>query len=93
MALEKINIFFYIGLLISFIIFLLPGEYKIAVYTPNYLGWFMLSLAGLSLLTYFWLLMVDFKKKNFKRLLRRTLFLITIIGISVAYWFYKASTL
>ncbi|EDP96260.1 hypothetical protein U8527_09120 [Kordia algicida OT-1] len=89
MTLEKINTFFYVGLLTSFLIFLLPGEYKIAIYTPNYLGWFMLFLTGLSILIYFWLLIVDYKKKNFKHLIRRTLFLVAIIGISVAYWFYK----
>jgi len=93
MVLKKINIFFYLGLFTSFILFLLPSEYKTAVYTPNYLGWFMLLLTALSFLTYFWLLIIDYKKKNIKRLVRRTLFLVTILIASVAYWFYKSYTL
>ena len=93
MTLRKINTFFYFGLILFFLIFLLPGTYKMGVYTPNYLGWFMILLAGLSLLTYFFLLVVDFKKKNFKRLGIRTLFLLTIIAATVAYKFYRLYTL
>ncbi|AXG72266.1 hypothetical protein KORDIASMS9_04535 [Kordia sp. SMS9] len=93
MTLERINNLFYIGLLVSFLIFLLPSEYKMAVYTPNLLGWSMLVLSLISFSIYFWLLIIDFKKKNYKRLQKRTLFLVIIIGVSVAYWFYQAYSL
>jgi hypothetical protein len=93
MVLKKINTFFYLGLFTSVIIFLLPSDYKTAVYTPDYLGWFMLLLAALSFLTYLWLLIIDYKKKNFKQLIRRTLFLVAILIASITYWFYKAYTL
>ena len=93
MTLERINNIFYLGLFTSFILFLLPNDYKMAVYTPNLLGWLMFILLCISILIYFWLLIVDYKKKNYKRLQKRTLFLLTIFGIAVAYWFYQAYSL
>lgn len=97
MALKNINTLFYLGLLMSFILFLLPSEYKIIVFAKSIytviLGWSLVFLVILSLLIYFWLLFVDYRKKSFNRLIRRTSFLAAILIASVAYWFYKAYTL
>ena len=58
---------FYICLIFSFVILLIPGEYKIAVYTPNILGWFWLViLIPLTLITFVWLLISDLKKSENK---------------------------
>ncbi|WP_420574184.1 hypothetical protein [Kordia sp.] len=92
-TLKNINTFFYVALLTSFLIFLLPVEYKMAVYSLNYLGWLMIALILLSCVVFFGLLIVDISKKNFKRLLNRTLFFTLIIAVSVAYWFYMAYSL
>ncbi len=88
---KKINIIFYFALTLSFLIFLLPYQYKAAVYTPNILGWiWLVGLLPLTIVTFIGAGINNYKKKNWKELKMRSLvFLITII-VSVGYWFYVA---
>lgn len=85
---QTVKNIFYICLIFSFVILLVPGEYKIAVYTPNILGWFWLTvLIPLTFITFILLLISDFKKNRKKTLLIRSLIFITVLVASVGYWF------
>lgn len=88
----KLNYIFYISLVLSFIILLFPLEYKMGGYTPNILGWiWLILLIPVTLITFFYLLITDLRNKtNKKELLRRTIFFLAIILLSIMYWFYQA---
>lgn len=49
---KKINIAFYSILILSFIIFILPGKYKVGVYSLNYLGYFLMFLILLLIIIF-----------------------------------------
>jgi hypothetical protein len=78
---NKTNIIFYIILLLSLVIFLLPPEYKVAGYSLNFLGWiWLLFLIPSTLFFFSWLSIVDLKKKNIKQfIIRLVFFTITLI--------------
>ena len=89
---KKLNLLFYLSLPLSFIIFLIPSEFKIAVYSPNYLGWFLLIiLLPTTLISFIWLTVLDFKKNNKQNSVKRFLLLFIIIVLSIIYWKYKVN--
>ncbi len=96
-GLKNINTFFYSIATLFFVLFLLPGKYKIIVFPKNIytalLGWSTVLTAILCLATYFWLLVVDLKKKNFTCIKRRTFFLSLIIIMIVIYKYYSLYSL
>jgi hypothetical protein len=87
---KKLNLYYYISLFISIIIYVLPTKYKMAMYTPNYLGLFWLFiLIPIMLILFIWLLILDIKKKDYKELIKRILIFVVIISFCIGYWFYR----
>lgn len=82
---NKTNIIFYVILLLSLLIFLLPSEYKVAGYSLNLLGWiWFLFLVPTTLIIFSWLSIIDLKKKDAKQfIIRLTVFTVVLI-ITVA---------
>ena len=89
---KRINLVFYLGLVLSFAILILPYQYKAAVYTPNILGWFwLLVLLPGTLVTLIWASIINIRSRNWRQFKTRMLIFVSVILISVAYWFYKAN--
>ncbi len=83
---------FYILLAITIFIFFLPGEAKMAVYTPNYLGWFwFIFLIPITLICFVLLSIIDFKQKNYKVLIFRTVVFIVAVLICIGFGFYMVN--
>lgn len=73
----RVNTLFYIILMISFIVYLMPGHDKMAVYTPNVLGFFWLLVCLLiPAITYLWSSILDLKQKNWRSLIIRSVIFI-----------------
>lgn len=88
---KKISLIFYLALIISFVVLLIPPNYKMGVYTPNLLGWiWLLGLIPLTIITFFWLLILDIKKGKTMNLIYRTIIYILTIFIACLYWYYQA---
>ena len=85
----KLNTAFYAALTVSFVLFLLPSEYKMGVYTPNYLGWFFVfGCLPITFLISLWLNVINIQTKDWKTLIIRNAVFLLVIIISTAYWFY-----
>jgi|SRR5690606_36074876 hypothetical protein len=88
---RKVNLIFYLGLATSVLLFLLPPEYKMGVYSPNYLGWFWLLVClPVTLITFIWSGISDIMTKSWRALTIRIVIFIAVFFISVTYWFYMA---
>jgi len=85
------NFTFYIALISSIVLFIIPSEYVMGVYSPNILGWiwFVVTLP-LTFISFIWAGISNYKNKNWKELAVRSLIFIIVIFFSVAYWFYVA---
>ncbi len=68
---STICIIYYILQIISLIILILPSDFKMAVYTPNYLGYFWLSLYPVICFCFLYLTVVDIKNNNIKLIKKR----------------------
>lgn len=91
---KKLDFLFYLVLIISLVLLLLPSEYKMAVYTPNYLGWFWLVIClPTTLLLFIWLLIKDVRSKNWRVLTNRTSIFILTLFLSIWYWLYMTKKL
>lgn len=85
---KNLNSIFYVILFLSGGVFLLPSDYKIVVYTPSIIGWFLLLvLIPILIITFFWLLIKDLREKNTKKLIIRFLVFLFVIGLCAIYWF------
>lgn len=90
---QKVNNIFYVSLFLAFFLLILPPESKSAIYGPNYLGWFWIIInIPIVILLFLYLLFIDLKNNNTKKLLKRILYFLVIIAISVIYWLYQAKT-
>lgn len=89
----RLNITFYLSSFLAFILWFMTPKYTMAVYTPNLLGWISIILIPIALITFLWLSILDLNKNRKKGLLKRVLYFIVIIGISVGYWMYRAKSL
>ncbi len=88
---QKLNNIFFVSLFLAFFLLLLPRELKMAAYAPNYLGWFWIIInIPLIIILFIYLLFIDLKSNNNKRLIKRTVYLLVIVVISILYWFYQA---
>ncbi|CAM1366610.1 conserved membrane hypothetical protein [Tenacibaculum litopenaei] len=91
LLIKKLNLSFYILLIYSFVIYLLPHNMTMGLYTPNLLGWSLVVTFFLAILLYIVLLFLDLKEKNKrKELLKRSLILILFLVACTFYWCYKA---
>ena len=87
------NTVFYIALFLAAFIYLLPSDLKMSIYGPSYLGWFLVLINIPSVFTLFiYLLIIDLKKKNTKKLLIRTLLFFLSIVVCIFYWFLVLNT-
>lgn len=84
---SNISRIYHISQIISLIILVLPSDFKMAVYTPNYLGYFWLLLYPFILGCFVYLSIIDFKKGNKKSLLRRLFIFIGYIALTVGLWY------
>jgi hypothetical protein len=88
---QKLNNIFYVSLFLSFFLLLLPPESKSAIYGPNYLGWFWIIInIPIVILLFLYLLFIDLNNNNTKKLLKRILYFLVIIVISIIYWLYQS---
>src|SRR6478752_3001629 len=91
---KKIDSIFYIALIISFIVLLLPAQYKAAIYSLNYLGWFWLLIClPTTAVTFIWSGIQDLKSENWRRLSIRGVVFVSVLVISIGFWFYRAHEL
>lgn len=82
---KNLNSAFYVILLISLIIYAIPGKYKIAVYGLNFLGWTTAIFIVVTFILFLWLLILDLKNKQFKVLFKRVIvFLLALMLCVVA---------
>ena len=89
---KRINIIFYLTLILHFVLTIIPSEYQMRIYSPNYLGWFhLIIIIPVAIITFLWLLILDIKNKNLSIILSRAFLFILIIGFSIVYWFYQAN--
>lgn len=79
---------FYPILLLTVIIKIIPGKYKIAVYGLNYLGWITVFFVFLTFIIFLFLLFFEIKNKKFIKQ-RLLIFILAIILCKIAS-FYDA---
>jgi len=84
---KNINKLFYIALILAVIIFMLPIEYRMGVYTPNIIGYLLvLVILPLILISYLYSIYLDIIRKNgIKHFVIRTILL--AISIALVFWF------
>jgi hypothetical protein len=81
---ENLNRIFIILLTISGIIYSLPSKFLIKVYSPSFLGWFLIVfLIPLILIILVWLSILDFKKNKVKLLIKRIFITIIVFSLSL----------
>ncbi len=85
---KKLRSAYYVFLIVSIIIYIIPGKFKMAVYGLNYLGWLTIVVAILTILMFLWLLILDIKNKNFKALFKRIIVFILALLVCVIYSYY-----
>jgi len=89
---KRIELIFYCALTLSFLIFLLPPQYKAAVYSPNALGWtWFLGLLPLTAVSFVVAGIINIKHRNWKGLKIRSAIFICVILLSIGYWYYMIS--
>ncbi|MBW1299037.1 hypothetical protein [Aquimarina litoralis] len=90
---KKINLdkTFLIALIISGIIYALPSKMLIGVYSPSYIGWFLIVfLIPIVLILFIWLSILDLKQVRINKLVMRFFTLIIVFGISISIkYFFK----
>jgi hypothetical protein len=80
---ENLNRIFIILLTISGFIYSLPSKFLIKVYSPSFLGWFLIVfLIPLILIILVWLSILDLKKNKVKLLIKRIFITIIIFSLS-----------
>lgn len=82
---------FYISLSVTVLIFVLPPEYTMGVYAPNYLGWFwFIFCLPFTLITFIWSTLLDIRGKQWKSLWVTVTIFVIALTFSIGYWFYMA---
>ena len=82
---------FYISLILSFAIFMLPPNFKVGVYSLNILGWIWIALIiPLTLVTFVWAGIISIKNKSWQELKLRSIIFICAILITIGYWYFWA---
>jgi len=87
---SKLSFVFYFLLAYAFILFVLPPDLTFGVYSFNLLGWSMVVSLVLSLIIYLYMFIRKLRGKQIKKFNVMTIFLLTIITISILFWVYQA---
>jgi hypothetical protein len=88
------DIVFIVSLLLIIIITILPPEYKMATYTPNFLGFFWLLVCmPLMFISFLAGSIINLKKNNLKTFMLRLITLVAGLAICIGVWFYQANAL
>lgn len=82
--------FFYILLIVSILLLLLPVEMQMAVYTPSIIGYIGLLLYPIILIYFILLSYTDFKDGNKKTLRKRGIVFIGYIALTIGLWYFLA---
>tara|TARA_R110000868_G_scaffold111595_1_gene301209 strand:+ start:4051 stop:4353 length:303 start_codon:yes stop_codon:yes gene_type:complete len=86
-----LNIIFYIFLSINAIVFFLPPEYKMGVYTPNLMAMMVLFvILPLTLLLFIILFVFDIKKHLKENLIKRNIIFFIVFLLCLIYGIYQA---
>ena len=89
---KKLDILFYFALALSLLIFLLPYQYKAAVYTPNVLGWiWLVLLLPLTVVSFVLASINNIKNKNWRDIKLRSTVFIFVLLLSIVYWYLVAT--
>lgn len=81
---------YHVILLVSLIILCFPASLKMAVYTPNILGYIWLCTYILILISFIYLSIIDFKNGNKKSLKNRIIIFGGFIMLTVGLWYLSA---
>ncbi len=87
----KLNISFYISLILAFLILLLPKEYKVGMYGVTLIAYFQVLLVLFMSLNFIVLFVIDMMRGEFKNVIIRSIITFLIVLISVQYWFWTSS--
>ena len=90
MKIKKINLVFNLSIIFSLVILILPVKYRMAVYTPNILGYFWLLSFPIIIGCFIWLTFLNLKNKNKANLIRKGFIFIGFIVLSIIIWLYQA---
>jgi hypothetical protein len=82
---KKTETYFIILLIVSGVLFSLPSDLLMAVYTPNYLGWVVWLLITITLVLFVWLSIVSAKNQNYKKMFIRFIILIIVYSLSIGF--------
>jgi hypothetical protein len=86
---KKINIIFYIFLLVNNLILFVPIKYKMAVYTPSILGCIYLATFLIVIPLFLILFYLDYKSGAKKNLITRNVAFLTAITIYILLYLYR----
>ena len=89
MYLKKINYIYIFSILISLVILILPSNFKVAVYTPNILGYLWLITFPIIIACYIYLMLKKGRKKSERR--KDSLIFLIFILFTIIYWIYQAT--
>jgi ABC-type polysaccharide/polyol phosphate export permease len=89
MYLKKINLIYVLSIFISLVILVLPSNYKMAVYTPNILGYLWIITFPIIIACYIYLMLKKGRKKNERR--KDSLIFIIFVLFTILYWIYQAT--
>jgi hypothetical protein len=85
-----LNNLFYICIIGTLLIFLLPQEYFIAVYSPSILGWlWVLFFLPFTFITYFVGGIYNYRDREWKPIKMRSIVLGIVLILYAFYWVYK----
>ncbi len=81
---QKIRLIFFVFLFIAGFIYALPSKFLLAVYSPSYLGLFLLFfLIPVILINSVLLSVVDFKERKIGSIVKRILIILLVFGLSL----------
>jgi hypothetical protein len=86
---KLINSLFYICIVGIALIFFLPQDYFVAVYSPSILGWlWLLFFLPFTFITFIAGGILNYRNKEWKQLKRRSIVFGTVVLSYAIYWFY-----
>ncbi len=82
---KTVNRISYFGLFLTFLIFILPPEFKVQGYSLNIVGWiWIVAIIPLTVISFLYMIYVEAREKKWRNIAVRSTLLILIIVVSVA---------